>query len=331
METKEQLLYFFLQGKISLSQYDYKFLANLQTMVHNDSRVTSNQADLFDRLISKYNKQLVKQGIDGETAIALPWKSVIVQSTPEYTGATVMIVDDDITIRVPFNKTFISKFKEIPNNTIHWDKERKRYIAKFSTTALKIAVTSLDKYFPSVHFCENIQSILADLKQQYESAVFWNPTLTLVNNKLMIVAMSSVLADVIGDMEINLEPVTLYKLIQLGIAIDPMLVNHDPFLKFASERVTYVEASEVASIIPMILGLGTSKILWGRGLAHGTLGKEIKELLSSNGITVAGNPRISSPTDDELCMCISIYDSGPLASFVCKMIIIKDSRPIEVK
>ena len=57
MKNKEQLLYFFLQGKISLSQYDYKFMANLQTMIQNQNRVTSNQADLFDKLISKYKNE----------------------------------------------------------------------------------------------------------------------------------------------------------------------------------------------------------------------------------------------------------------------------------
>ena len=54
MKNKEQLLYFFLQGKISLSQYDYKFMANLQSIIQNNMRVTSNQAELFGKLISKY-------------------------------------------------------------------------------------------------------------------------------------------------------------------------------------------------------------------------------------------------------------------------------------
>ena len=328
METKEQLLYFFLQGKVSLSQYDYKFLANLQTMVHNDSRVTSNQAELFDRLVAKYNKQLVKQDIDGKTVIALPWKSMIVESTPEYTGAVVNIMDDEITIRVPFNKTFISKFREIPNNTFQWSKERKLYTSPFCTTALKIAVTELHRHFSTVQFCENIKQILEDLKQ-YEAQI-WNPTLTLVNGKLMIVAISSVLADVIGDMELNLEPLTLYKLSQMGVTIDPMLVNHDPFLQFAAERVTYVEAAEAETLASMILGLGCDQVLCGRGLATGMLGKEIRQSLTTCGISIGGNPRHVA-SNDERFMCISIYDNVPLASYICKMIIVKDSRPIEVK
>jgi len=328
METKEQLLYFFLQGKISLSQYDYKFLANLQTMIHNDNRVTSNQADLFDRLVTKYNKQMTKQGIDGKTVIALPWKSMVVQSTPEYTGAVVSIVDDDITIRVPFNKTFITKFREIPSNTFQWNKERKLYTSPFRTTALKIAVTELYKHFSTVQFCENINQILEDLKQ-YDAQV-WNPTLTSVNGKLMIAAMSSVLADVIGDMELNLEPMTLYKLSQLGIRVDPVLVDHDPFLKFAAEQTTYVEAAEAETLASMITGLGCSKIVFGRGLAHGMLGKQIRESMTKADITISNGFRTAT-SDDEQQMCVSVYDNPPSVTRIDKMIIVKDSRPIEVK
>jgi hypothetical protein len=145
----------------------------------------------------------------------------------------------------------------------------------------------------------------------------------------MIVAISSVLADVIGDMELNLEPLTLYKLSQMGITVDPVLVNHDPFLRFAAERVTYVEAAETETLASMILGLGCDKVLWGRGLTHATLGKEIRESLGKYGIGISGNNL--TPLRDEQYMCISIYDNFPLASCSCKMIIIKDSRPIEVK
>ena len=111
MKNKEQLLYFFLQGKISLSQYDYKFMANLLGMIQNKDRVTTNQAELFDHLISKYKKQLTKNGYDKDTLKVLPWKTMLVESTPEYTGATVYMLNDDIIISVPFNKGFISAFR----------------------------------------------------------------------------------------------------------------------------------------------------------------------------------------------------------------------------
>jgi hypothetical protein len=150
MTNKEQLLYFFLQGKISLSQYDYKFMANLQTIIQNNARVTSNQADLFDKLISKYKKQLVRQGLVKEELKELPWKTMIVESTSEYTGAVVSLRDNELNIRVPFNKSFISEFRNVPNNAFEWDKETKSYSATFGTTALKVAHSVLPKFFSTV-------------------------------------------------------------------------------------------------------------------------------------------------------------------------------------
>ena len=158
MINKEQLLYFFLQGKISLSQYDYKFMANLLSMIQNQHRVTSNQATLFDNLISKYKKQLTKNGFDKDTLKALPWKTTVVESTPEYTGASVSLDDDTISIRVPFNKQFISAFRNVKNNTFDWNKDSKTYTAKFNTNAFKIAYTILPEFFHSVRYDQELQS-----------------------------------------------------------------------------------------------------------------------------------------------------------------------------
>ena len=331
METKEQLLYFFLQGKISLSQYDYKFMANLQTIIHNENRVTSNQADLFNRLVVKYKKQLAKNEIDESVAISLPWKSFFVESTPEYTGATVNILDDEITIRVPFNKVFISKFREIKNNPFNWNKERKIYTSSFCTEALKIATTELHMYFSTVQYCGVIQKILEDLKQ-YEAEI-WDPTLKLVNGKLIVAAITPALADAIGDLQLNLEPTTLYKLSQYGVNIDPTIVQNDQFLKFASERTTQVDASEISEVCDMIKKLGCNTVLWGRGLAHGKLGKEIRKAFSDSGITVYDKVSYSSEKYEDVPMCISIYENydNPISSKVGKMITVKDSRPIEIK
>ena len=108
-----------------MSQYDYKFMANLQTMIQRDQRVTTGQATLFDNLISKYKKQLSKLGLDKAELKELEWNSTLVESTAEYTGASVILLNDELTFRVPFNKTFISKFREVKDNTFVWDKERK--------------------------------------------------------------------------------------------------------------------------------------------------------------------------------------------------------------
>jgi hypothetical protein len=57
-------------------------------------------------------EQLTKNGYVKEELKSLPWKTLIVESTSEYTGALVSMIDDLLTIRVPFNKQFISQFRK---------------------------------------------------------------------------------------------------------------------------------------------------------------------------------------------------------------------------
>ena len=206
MNNKEQLLYFFLNGKVSLSQYDYKFMANLQTMIQNKSRVTSNQATLFDNLISKYKKQLIKNGLDKDSLKDLPWKTGVVESTPEYTGATVSLNDNDLVIKVPFNKQFISAFRQVKNNSFEWDKESKVYRTLFNTIALKIANTELGNYFPTVQFDDTISKLINDISV-YDAEVH-NPTLRVINGNPIIVAINNILGELTQGMDLKIDSIS---------------------------------------------------------------------------------------------------------------------------
>jgi len=261
MNNKEQLLYFFLNGKISLSQYDYKFMANLQTMIQNKDRVTSNQATLFDNLISKYKKQLTKNGFDKDTLKALPWKTMVVESTPEYTGATVSLYDNDIVIKVPFNKPFISAFRQVKNNNFEWNRDTKMYRAPFSTTALKIANTELGKYFDTVRFDDQLSSLLDDINTYY--AEVYDPTLYVVNDRPIIVAINSVLGELIKDMVIQVDPKTLFRLSLMGINIDERVYATNPKLEFASKRVYEMEIDQVETAISWMKSLGCNNVIIG--------------------------------------------------------------------
>ena len=185
MKCKEHLLHFFLQGKLSLSQYDYRFMTNLQMMIHNSNRVTSNQADLFDKLISKYAKQLAKDGLDKEELKNLSWKTLLVQSTPEYTGASISLSDDVITVRVPFNKNFISCFRSVDDNPFVWIREDKVYRAPFSTAALKILYNFLPNHFKTT-YCEVLQGVIQDLKER--EGLIWEPTFIKVCDSIILAA-----------------------------------------------------------------------------------------------------------------------------------------------
>ena len=332
MTNKEQLLYFFLQGKISLSQYDYKFMANLQTIIQNNSRVTSNQADLFDKLISKYKKQLVRQGLVKEELKELPWKTMIVESTSEYTGAVVSLRDNNLNIRVPFNKSFISEFRNVPNNAFEWDKETKSYSAPFGTTALKVAYTVLPKFFSTVRYDNELQNIITEL-HQYESLV-WNPTLMQVNGNLVVAAVNQVLAEVINSMTLSLDSMTLFKLSRMGVDVDPAIIKTYPKLQFAASNVYEVEITEIEQVIGWMKNVGCENVVIGRGLRSTISQEHLTDMIEKYGMKSLG-PLSYGTLPDGVSMLMqhtsNVTSRSPFTGQISKTVVLKDSRPIEVK
>ena len=331
MKNKEQLLYFFLQGKISLSQYDYKFMANLQTMIQKNARVTSNQADLFDKLISKYKKQLTKNNLVKEELKALPWKTMVVESTPEYTGATVKLIDNDITIKVPFNKTFIGQFRNTENNTYSWDSAEKLYRAPFSTLALKTAYNVLPKFFPHVRYCYTLDPIISKLREYQE--LIWNPTARKLNDKIVIAASNEVLASLIAEKDLTITPQNLFDLTRMGIEVHSELYEGDEKLKFAANFSYQTDHSDLETTLSWMKDLGCEHVILGRGLRSVFWREELVALAESNGMKVL-QPLSFGGLPEGICMVIqhvSNVDSKQLfAGSISKTIVIQDSRPIEV-
>ena len=327
MEHKEHLLHFFLQGKVNLSQYDQKFMHNLQMLIHNNKRVTTNQAALFDNLVSKYTKQLTKLDLAPETLNALLWKTMVVKSTSDYTGAVVTIIEDQITIRVPFNKKFISEFSSLANNTFLWNKEDKLYRAPFSTEALKIAVTRLDKYFDTVQFCENTKSILDQLKP-YESATIWNPTLVGVHGNLIVAACNPVIGKLISDMDLTLDAKTLYQLSTYGIKVDPELLV-DEKLAFSASNVAEVDLEDIEPVIDWMKEIGCTHAMLGRGM-HGP-STTIKHMLDNKNIIPVSYAMMSQlPTEANIILLQMTSYTFP-NMLVNKIVVIKDSTPVDVR
>ena len=59
LNNKEQLIYYMV-ANLRLSRYDIRFLQNLEKISLVKKRITSNQVELVDKLIEKYERQFVK-------------------------------------------------------------------------------------------------------------------------------------------------------------------------------------------------------------------------------------------------------------------------------
>lgn len=327
MDHKEQLLQFFLQD-INLSQYDQKFMSNLQLIVHRDNRITSNQSDLFDKLIDKYNRQLSKYGLVKEKMNQLKWKAMVVPSSPTYTGARVSLNNDRIVLKVPFNKTFIGKFREIRNNPFHWQRDEKVYSAPFTTHGLKILAQNLHKYFPVVHYCSQLEPILNKLKD-YEAEI-WEPTLVKVNGNLVILAINSVLGELLKDVELNENIATMFQLSSMGIKIHPSLIV-DEKTKFASEFVATVDIDDMPTVIKWFAEMGVTHTIMGKGLTvFGPNKHSIQAVLEKH-------KHLFPITAKEVPPVLFQHHTSPDTRryygdhAISKCVIIKNSRPIEVK
>lgn len=178
VKTIEQLLYF-IKGNISLSRYDDRFIDNLMGL----KEVTTNQAQLFDRILHKYRRQLAKSNILIENVENLPWGVKLIESTPEFTAGYLFIENDTIKFRCPFNRNFINKFRGVEMNNFVWNKTEKYYETAYSIHQLKILLGVAQAFFPNLAMCDTTTRLLEPLLE-YAHIKHWTPTLVRVNGNL---------------------------------------------------------------------------------------------------------------------------------------------------
>lgn len=335
MDHKEHLLHYFLQGKISLSQYDHKFMSNLQMIAHKDKRITSNQVDLFDKLISKYARQLNKNGLDVASIQSLPWKTEIVTSSEKYTSARVSLESGKLVLRVPFNKKFISEFRNVKLNPFTWVREEKYYSADFDTNALKISYTILPSYFNMVQYSDELSILISNL-EQYKSTI-WEPTLVKINGNLLILAVNDILGELVKDIELKEDTITFFKLSQLGIKIHPSLIT-DKKLQFASESITTIDILDFDEVLLWIRELNVTDLYLGKGLDYKT-NRSYQSYIVSRIEMNRMRYRDIDKTDHlkKVSPILLQYHLAPDTikyhgdKTISKCVVIRDSRPVEVK
>ena len=223
MKNAEEVLDFLLSS-ISLGSYDRRFLSNLQmTNVLSRTPITSNQADLFKKVIRTYTRQIFKYGFVAEELRELPWSLKIIQSSEEYTKVQLKIQNGELILRTPYNSAFIKDYR---NNkaTLSWDPNNKYYDGKFGITVLKHTLDVVRKYYKEIVCCNEVTKILNEI-DLYADCKYWNPTLIRINTRLYIVACNDALYDAIADIELKTDLPTLARLVGYGIHVDMSLAN----------------------------------------------------------------------------------------------------------
>jgi len=341
MQKREHVIHFMLQGHVHLSKKDYGFFHNLQRLVHDRGIVTTNQSNLFEKLLKKYSRQLIKLEKSPDELLNLQWNSTVVRSSEEYTGARVSIHGNSIILKCPFNTKFVKVFKNIKDNTFLWDKVKKGYESEFSTNALKIVYDTLPKYFDDVSYDDAITKKLDEILE-FKNHTF-APTLKNINGNLVVVACNQTLSDLLSGIVIEKTAPCFFKMSQLGINVDPDLLT-DESLKFASSNIYEMDLYDIDKLGELCQNVGVKHVVWAyrASFSQNINLKSIMHKLERYGVeSIIGANRLGIPDEKvnewlehEDTIFIQYHSSNYIKNkFVAysKYVVLKNSTVIHVK
>lgn len=330
MQKREHLLHYMMKGHVHLSKKDYGFFNNLTYIIKDKNQVTSNQNKLFDKLILKYQRQLRKLGHNIEKLNQLVWDVPIIDSSIEYLVPKLYLENDELCLRTPFNTNFVRTFREYKDNTFVWHKDRRVYRSKFYTHALRLVYDSCQHFFKQLDISDDIKTVLGDLIDQkdYTKA----PILSVNEGKYYINNTNKNLAEAIKDIELNDDPLTLYRLTRHGISIDYTITKDDPLKTFASQYITRIDIDEFLNSDYLIKLDIKNVFLPNRHI--NVVDNAIKDYLTKHGINILTS---TDTMPDNLVIIKRIMGTERTNMFdieprkIGKLIHIVNSRPLEIK
>lgn len=335
--SKENVLSYFLYEQIRLSKYDNSFVSNLYVLIQKNKIVTTNQADLFDKIILKYQKQLYKLGHNASYLVSLNWKVPIEPSSVAFTGAKLSLVDNMIVVKVPFNKKFINELKQ-NNDSYHWDSVDKAYKSTFTTLSFKYMVQKLPKFFEHVIYCTESQKLLDKLAPYNANNLLWNPALVKTkNNKYFVSGINETLYEKIKNFELSDDLQCLYELSKLGISINDNIIQNDNRKLFASNFIYYTDIEFLSELNKIFSEFNITKVY----LTHSFLSRlhsknyikyDFVKLL--NNVSLIPHTQITNKDKDVIFLSIgtTLMNSAIINSkIISKIIVITNSNPIDTK
>lgn len=255
--SKEQVIHYLLSN-ISLGTYDKKFVSNLETgFLGKNKPVTTNQAELLNRIITRYARQLARLEVNYLEFTSLPWTTAPIPSEPEYTTAYAEIVDETIIVKTPYKTSFIKELKSHKN--ARWEKEKREWHIEFTEPNLKSVVNLIADHYTAINFSEEIKNILS-IAETYESVTVWDPTLVNINDNLMIAASNESLHDAISNITLEITPKCISELAMYGISISRDLLN-DVSIEFAADINPVINVNSILELVDYLPMIGCEAVV----------------------------------------------------------------------
>lgn len=330
MLFKEHVVVFMLGNKIRLSNYDHKFLSNLQIMYHRDRRVTTNQARLMDLLINKYARQISNNQYKVNELLDLPWNVEVIESREEYTDPKVSLKDDNLLVQIPFNKKFIDYHKaNLYGNPFVFDKESRRYVAPFTTRALKQFHRLLKDHFQRVIYLDGLDTLIKDL-ESFSPNLIWNPTLVKREGRLYIAGANPTIMKMLENVELREDCATYHRLSQLAVKVDENLLN-TPMERFSAKFIAELDLELAISRLPEFLKeIGCTSIIFSAG-ASSAIKDALTPVLIENNISSFSIVKAKNVDTSKAVLIQPESLTKTWTTRFAKCLIIKNSRPVRVK
>jgi hypothetical protein len=326
LQTTEHLLHFLI-GNVQLSRFDEKFISSLTTQ----SRVTTNQVELFYKLLYKYRRQLAKHELDPDKLIYLPWQMPMVESSKQYTQGHLTIEGDKIVFKCPYNRNFITEFRANEDNPFVWDKELRQYIGNYGTYSLRFLLTLAAKYFKDIDLCPITVDLINQIAE-YDVVKHWHPTLVKVNGRLMLAGLDDVAGELLKDIELNTDGKTLATLIDHGVSIDTSVYDiNDPKQVFMSNYFVKHEGKDMLNIIPWLKEIECDMVCISGNTM--TLTEKVKQFIAQGfPCRIINWATKHDPNEKFNRMVQLIFKTGEsIQPNVAKVVQLVNSQPIEIK
>jgi hypothetical protein len=119
----------------------------------------------------------------------------------------------------------------------------------------------------------------------------------------------------------------------MGIRIDPEVYADNEKLKFASTDFYETDLAVSETVISWMRNIGCSNVVLGRGIRSVPWKQEITDIVEKYGMKVHGPLSYGTNTGPGITMLLQQVSSNDktVPDSISKTIVIKDSRPIEVK
>jgi hypothetical protein len=337
--------------KISLGTYDRKFLQSIQinnVFVHKP--ITSNQANLFTKVLLKYHKQLTKLNYNAVDLSEIPWTLKIVESSTEYTVPYISIENDTIIMKTPFKTSFVQEMRN--ERVFKWDFNARHYSAIYGLPTLKYAIDSVNKHYEQMKCSDNVLEIIDEIIK-YESAKIWSPTLVRVNGNLIIAGINEALHEALLDVKLDTSIKTLALLTMHGVKIDDKLFKelHEELggdeasyqrLLFATSYEYELEQNKIWDLKELLHDIDCDYIFYSTFFAK-TKTVDIESVLCNFNIDHDVGSKASFLSQEKnklwsrekkmpvLVKYGSLSHKGSGSAFAAKMISLVDSTPVQVK